>query len=101
MIAEGLIVEVEEILKSGVIRQAQSMQAIGYREIIAMLMGECTKEEAIDLIKRNTRRYAKRQLTWFRANKSIQWIDRMNFEDAGAIAEWIVQKVGEKRRFNV
>jgi len=93
MIAEGLIEEVEKILQSGVTRQAQSMQAIGYREIIAMLMGECTKEEAIETIKRNTRRYAKRQLTWFRRNKSIQWIDRLAFDDAESIADWIVQTV--------
>ena len=98
MIAEGLIGEVEEILRSGVTRQAQSMQAIGYREIVAMLSGESVKEEAIDLIKRNTRRYAKRQLTWFRRVKNIQWIDRSDFTDSQSVADWIVHKVDEHRK---
>lgn len=98
MIAEGLVEEVEEILRSGVTREMQSMQAIGYREIIAMLSGECTKEEAVALIKRNTRRYAKRQLTWFRRDKGIQWIDRLDFDDSQSVAEWIVGKVAERQK---
>jgi len=96
MISEGLIDEVQGILRDAVPREAQSMQAIGYREIIAMLMGECTQEEAIALIKRNTRRYAKRQLTWLRRDPSVHWINRADFSDVRSIVKWIVRKVEEK-----
>lgn len=92
MIQAGLIDEVKRIL-CDVPRESQSMQAIGYREIIAMLMGECTREEAIALIKRNTRRYAKRQLTWLRRDQSIQWIQRDEFADTQSIVDWIVNKL--------
>lgn len=97
MILQGLIDEVKEIQKT-VPREAQSMQAIGYREIISMLMGECTENEAIEMIKRNTRRYAKRQLTWLRRDKRIQWIDRSFFLDTQSVVDFIVHQVNVYRK---
>ncbi|MDL2318390.1 tRNA (adenosine(37)-N6)-dimethylallyltransferase MiaA [Eubacteriales bacterium OttesenSCG-928-A19] len=75
MISAGLIQEVENLLHQGVPKNAQAMQAIGYKEIISMLDGECTRAEAIEAIKMNTRRYAKRQLTWLRRDERIVWLN--------------------------
>lgn len=74
MIKEGLLEEAEELYNNG-IRDCQSVQAIGYKEIYDFLRGDVTKEEAIDNLKRNSRRYAKRQLTWFRNKMDITWFD--------------------------
>ncbi len=74
MIANGLLDEVKGLLQNGVPRDCQAMQAIGYKELIPVLDGIIGMEEAVDTIKRNSRRYAKRQLTWFNRNKQIHWI---------------------------
>ncbi|MDG5789034.1 tRNA (adenosine(37)-N6)-dimethylallyltransferase MiaA [Evansella sp. AB-P1] len=74
MINEGLIEEVRALYDRG-IRDCQSVQAIGYKEIYSYLNGDLTKVEAVELLKRNSRRYAKRQLTWFRNKMNITWFD--------------------------
>ncbi|NOU76752.1 tRNA (adenosine(37)-N6)-dimethylallyltransferase MiaA [Paenibacillus sp. LMG 31458] len=75
MMQEGLIEEVQSILAAGCPNQAISMQALGYKEIVSYLEGELSLEEAITLLKRDTRRFAKRQLSWFRHMKDIHWVD--------------------------
>lgn len=75
MIAQGLIGEVQQLLEKGYSTESQALQSIGYREIIDYLTGEYEREEAIRLIKRNSRRYAKRQLTWYRKNQDIHWFE--------------------------
>ncbi|GEN34878.1 tRNA (adenosine(37)-N6)-dimethylallyltransferase MiaA [Aneurinibacillus danicus] len=75
MIAEGLIEEVEGLLAKGYDASLRSMKALGYKEIIEYLEGRTTREEAIELVKKRTRNFAKRQLTWFRAMKDIVWFD--------------------------
>ncbi|MBE7027498.1 MAG: tRNA (adenosine(37)-N6)-dimethylallyltransferase MiaA [Ruminococcaceae bacterium] len=75
MVENGLIDEVSSLLASGVTRDMQSMQAIGYKEIISYIEGEITKDEAIDKVKQNSRRYAKRQLTWFGRDERYRWLD--------------------------
>lgn len=75
MLAEGLVLEVQGLLERGYGRSLVSMQGLGYKEIAAYLEGETTLEEAVILLKRDTRRFAKRQLSWFRHMKEIQWID--------------------------
>jgi len=75
MIAEGLLEEVKRLLEKGYGRDLKAMRAIGYKEAAAYLAGECTIEEAETLIKRDTRRYAKRQLTWFNADPDILWLE--------------------------
>lgn len=74
LIGRGLLDEVESLME---LRNPCriAMQAIGYKEIAAHLRGEITLDQAVSLIKRNTRRYAKRQLTWFRAEPDIKWVD--------------------------
>ena len=74
MIEQGLISEVKNIL--GKYKELPTaMQGLGYKEVVEYLNGDCTKEEMIEKIKMETRRYAKRQLTWFRANKETIWLD--------------------------
>lgn len=75
MIADGLVDEVRGLLSRGCQPELTSMQGLGYKEIILHLKGELTLDQAIDLIKRNTRRFAKRQITWFRRDPRIRWID--------------------------
>jgi len=73
MISEGLIEEVEN-LKNKYNKFPTAMQGLGYKEVVEYLEGHLTKQEMIDKIKQETRRYAKRQLTWFRKNKEIIWL---------------------------
>ena len=73
MFARGLMDEVRSLLSSGVPDDCTAMQAIGYKEAVAALRGECSVEEARARIQQESRRYAKRQLTWFRRDKEIEW----------------------------
>lgn len=75
MMEKGLIDEVSELIKMGIGTDATSMQAIGYKEIIEYLDGKTSLSDAVDKIKRESRRYAKRQLTWFKRNEKINWIN--------------------------
>ena len=79
MMEEGLLDEVSSLRSAGLLREdTTAAQAIGYKELIAYLEGECTLDEAVDLLKLSTRRYAKRQLTWFRHNEGAKrlYVDR-------------------------
>lgn len=80
MIEEGLIEEVKGFYQQG-LRDCQSIQAIGYKEIYAYLEGKVTLEEAIATLKQNSRRYAKRQFTWFRNKMEVSWFDMTNVEN--------------------
>lgn len=91
MIEDGLIEEVKELKKMGCNSAAQSMQGLGYKQILEYLEGRINLSETIDLIKRNTRRFAKRQLTWFRRDKRIYWINTDDFESSEDIANAIAQ----------
>jgi tRNA dimethylallyltransferase len=75
MLAEGLLAEVQGLLAQGYGRPLKAMRAIGYKEAAAYLAGELSLEEAVQLMKRDTRRYAKRQLTWFNADRDIIWFE--------------------------
>ena len=74
MVAQGLFDEVRALVESGVPRTATAMQAIGYKECLGCLAGECTQDEAVAEIKLRSRQYAKRQLTWLRRKEDIHWI---------------------------
>lgn len=82
MLANGLIAEVESLLAAGYARDSVALQSFGYRELIAYLDGDCTYLEAISQLKQNTRRFAKRQLTWFRKDTRIEWLDRESTSDS-------------------
>lgn len=82
MIEQGLVAEVERLLSRNLPPNTVSMQGLGYKEIAMYLQGECSLESAIELLKRDTRRFAKRQLSWFRHMSDIHWIDmRGNFNN--------------------
>ncbi len=76
MIQYGLVSEVEALLKEGCTADMISMQGLGYKEIIRYLKGEITLEEAVYILKRDTRHFAKRQLTWFRREREVIWLDK-------------------------
>lgn len=88
MVASGLVKEVESLIERGFRDALTSMQAIGYKEVISAFDGEYTLDEAIDLVKRRTRRYAKRQLAWFRRDKRITWID-MDAHSISSAADYV------------
>lgn len=90
MIEKGLIDEVRFILKNYGESVNVVLQTVGYKEIICYLKNEITLEKAIELIKRNTRRYAKRQLTWFRKDKNINWLKINSSTNFGEIANSII-----------
>lgn len=88
MLETGLLQEIQELLASGIPSKCTAMQAIGYKEFVSALAGECSVEEAADEVRKASRHYAKRQLTWLRRNKSIHWLTRQT----GGSGEEILQK---------
>lgn len=94
MVADGLVDEVRGLMERGMGRALTARQAIGYKEVIEALEGTVTMDEAIDTIKMRSRRYAKRQLSWFRRDARIAWID-MDEMDAPAAAALIVSRYRE------
>lgn len=83
MLDTGLLAELEILLRKGYNEKIQALQAIGYKELIAYLHGFCSMEEAVDLLKKNTRHFAKRQITWFKRDPNIRWfnVDTMSPEE--------------------
>lgn len=92
MINDGLIEEVEKLMKTGLTSEHQSMKAIGYRQILSYLEGGISKEDAIELIKRDSRRYAKRQYTWFKRYDFSKWIDVEN-KDVNKIVDMLYNDI--------
>ena len=89
---EGLIHEVQGLLAGGVPKEANSLKAIGYKEIVAYLNGETDLKTANELIKRNTRRFAKRQLTWFKKYDDFHWFDMSETTDE-EIVSWVAKNM--------
>lgn len=89
MISNRLVDEVVSILNMGYSKQLNALNTVGYKEIIAYLENEISLERAVDLIKRNTRRYAKRQITWFKADKRIEWLKINTNDDIYSSATYI------------
>lgn len=97
MLVEGLIEEVSRLKEAGYNRSLVSMQGLGYKEIISYLEGEISLEEAVYLIKRDTRHFAKRQLTWFRREKEVLWVDKQAFSyDNHALMQYMLRMLKEK-----
>ena len=92
MIEQGLTEEVQSILDQGYSKELQALQTVGYREVISYFEDEYSKEEMVEKIKTNTRRYAKRQLTWFRRWEFVNWLDAEGRS---------VEKLKEQILFNV
>lgn len=97
MLARGWVEEVRGLLARGYAPDLPSMQGLGYRHIVAYLQGKCNWPEMVRLIKRDTRRFAKRQLTWFRRDRRICWLDVSRYPDAPAVAREIVTLAGRTK----
>ncbi len=96
MVKEGLVTEVKELRDKGYQRNLVSMQGLGYKEIYAYLEGEITLDEAIEIIKRDTRHFAKRQLTWLRRERDIIMIDKEKYNyDEEKILREMLNKIKE------
>lgn len=95
MLKNGLIEEVKGLLEKGYTKDMISMQGIGYKEIIKYFDGEYTLDEAIEIIKRDSRRYAKRQLTWFRRYEDAKWFEIDKFDSAEELKDAVVSYVKE------
>ena len=87
MLEQGLVEEIKSLLASGIPADCTAMQAIGYKEFVDALDGRCTIEEAADQVRQSSRRYAKRQLTWFRRNPAMHWLRRNKTHGTAEIIE--------------
>ena len=94
MIGEGLVEEVESLMQKGLRRENISMQGLGYKEIIDHLSGEISLEEAVYRIKRDSRHFAKRQLTWFRRERDVIWLDKSLNTDIMSVIDDELKKKG-------
>ena len=92
MIAAGLVEEIRGLLARGYDERLVSMKGLGYAQMLPHLRGEITLEEAVRLLKRDTRRFAKRQLTWFRADATIRWVDADQAGGPPGVAETILSE---------
>jgi tRNA dimethylallyltransferase len=95
MFARGLVEETRELLKRGLAENKTAMQAIGYRQVVEHLRGERSLLETIELVKIRTRQFAKRQLTWFRAQKNMEWIELQPDDLAKTVAENLIHQLQE------
>lgn len=97
MLERGLLEEIRALKQMGYNKHMVSMQGLGYKEILRALDGECTLEEAIAEIKLETRHFAKRQLTWFRREKDVLWVDKSDYgRDEEKILEYMLTILKEK-----
>lgn len=93
MMESGLVNEVKNLLDMGYTKDLVSMQGIGYKEIVKYIEGEYTLQEAIEIIKRDSRRYAKRQITWFKRYKNSKWFDLGEYDNQEILKEDIMNYV--------
>lgn len=99
MMEEGLLEEVKKLKESGLDKSYVSMQGIGYRQMLDHLDGSMPLGETVELIKRESRRYAKRQLTWFRRQDFVTWVNRSEFnDDESAMLEFMISRINKDER---
>lgn len=98
MMEQGLLEEVKHLKSMGCTKEMVSMQGLGYKEILAYLDGEMSLEEAIYILKRDTRHFAKRQLTWFKREKEVTWID-LQEKNENAVMDEIMEELKKKGIF--
>ena len=96
MLDAGLIKEVTALKESGIKREMTSMQGIGYKEVLDYLDGETTYEDMVYLLKRDTRHFAKRQITWFKRERDVIWIDKTKYQNSEELSEDLVRIAKEK-----
>ena len=97
MLEEGLVEEVRQALAYGCTSDMVSMQGLGYKEIIPYLQGACSLDEAVYILKRDTRHFAKRQLTWFRRERDVIWVDKAQLPDTGQQLAYMQQQLHDRQ----
>ena len=90
MVEAGLVGEVEKLMEMGCTKDMVSMQGLGYKEILDYLQGNTSLDEAVTILKRDTRHFAKRQITWFKRERDVRWL---NLEDFGRDREKVLEKM--------
>ncbi len=98
MMEQGLLTEVESLVKEGYGKELVSMQGLGYKEFFDYFDGKSSLTEVVEIIKRDTRRFAKRQLTWFRRERNVIWIDKSVFPGEEEVLEEILKNIKENRK---
>lgn len=101
MINEGLVREVQSLKEKGYTRDRVSMQGLGYKEMLDYLDNKCSLEEAVEIIKRDTRHFAKRQITWFKRESDVTWIDKKEYDyNEERILKAMLQELKERGIIN-
>ncbi|MFC2471968.1 MAG: tRNA (adenosine(37)-N6)-dimethylallyltransferase, partial [Lachnoanaerobaculum gingivalis] len=100
MVGKGLVDEVKSLKERGLSKANISMQGIGYKEILEYLEGDTSIEAAIENIKQNTRHMAKRQVTWFKREKDVIYVDPFSFESNDKIVDYMIEKINTERMDN-
>lgn len=98
MLEAGLLEEVRRLHARGLKKEMVSMRGLGYKELLAYLDGEYDLERAVYLIKRDTRHFAKRQLTWFKREKDVIWVDKQSFLDENDILQFLIEETKELQK---
>ena len=96
MMEQGLLTEVESLYKKGYSRELVSMQGLGYKELLAYLEGECSLEDAVYTLKRDTRHFAKRQITWFKRERDVIWVNKKDYQEEDEVLEALLKHLEEK-----
>lgn len=96
MLEAGLLDEVKLLVSEGYSRELVSMQGLGYKEIIDYIQGRCTLDEAVYTLKRDTRHFAKRQITWFKREKHVTWVDKSEYDSESEILSFMLDRLREK-----
>lgn len=97
MMEEGLVEEVRQLLEQGCSKDLVSMQGLGYKELVPYLEQQCSLEEAVYRIKRDTRHFAKRQMTWFRRERDVTMLDKDTFDSTEELVARIIQLAKERK----
>ena len=96
MLEQGLEAEVRQLVSEGYSRDLVSMQGLGYKEIIDYIQGRCSFDEAVYTLKRDTRHFAKRQITWFKREKHVTWVNKNEYDSESCILEYMMNRLREK-----
>lgn len=96
MMEDGLLEEVKGLIEEGYTKDLVSMQGLGYKEFFDYFNGEMSLEETVDKVKRDTRRFAKRQLTWFRREKEVVWLNKKEYEQEKNLLDSVLNIIKEK-----
>ena len=96
MLDQGLLKEVKSLLDDGCTGDMVSMQGLGYKEFIPYFEGKCSLEDAVTILKRDTRHFAKRQLTWFRREKSVCWLNREDYKTETDLLNAMLSEIKQK-----